>query len=639
VSAEKRDSAPGSAPAGANFPLSEAPTAPLALGADPNDPILGRLLDGRYRVLEPLAEGGMGKVYRAEHLGLRKQVALKLVQESDGSGPDHAQRFMREALLTSRIDHPNVISAMDYGTFGDGTAYLAMSLVSGPTLSSLIESESGISWLRAAEIGAQIADAAAAAQSQSIVHRDLKPENVIVQQLPDGGELVKVLDFGIAKFARDSLAPPSMRSAQKVTRVGTVVGTPGYMAPEQAIGMRADHRSDLYSIGVILWECVVGHKLWDQEDVQQLLAAQLSTQPPTVREATGDDSIPEAFDQLVAQLLSTRAQERPDSATEVRDILRLLVSEARQGWHAVRARAPARKSPAPAPAAAKTLALRPHARELAPATANTVELRERSTVELEEPLDGVPEASIGDGMPAVTVGDEQVDPIVVPLRRPLGRKATLIAAALLCVAGLWIAFRPSRHEPSATAKAPVAAKTRAEAALPGVERSREPTAPAVATASASEAREDTAPAQDAKPTTPAVSASGHHAHARAAGGPSAKSSDAEALRARARELFGAKKYRDAANAYELAIKQEPKSAGSYAGLGACLLELGDARGASARYQRAVELSPGSSGFQAALGRSLLVAGDDTRALAAYRKARELDPNNQAARTALARLEH
>ena len=316
--------APGLLAAGTDAGDSEPASAP--------DPLVGQLLDSRYRVIERLAEGGMGTVYRAEHVALHKEVAIKLVL--DGGNTDHAMRFLREAMLTSSIDHPNVVSTLDYGTVAQGAAYLVMGLVEGPTLAHVMNFECPMPWMRVAEIGAQIADAVAAAQAQGIVHRDLKPENVVLQPSPDGTELVKVLDFGIAKYARDSMAPPQVRGAQHVTQVGVVVGTPGYMAPEQAVGMRADHRADLYSIGVMLWECVAGRRLWDCEDVQRLLTEQLSNRPPLLRVESGDPTIPEDFEALVAELLATRPENRPRSAVEARDRLLALVDAERRETHA-----------------------------------------------------------------------------------------------------------------------------------------------------------------------------------------------------------------------------------------------------------------------------------------------------------------
>ncbi|MFI5306308.1 MAG: protein kinase [Polyangiales bacterium] len=639
-------------------PRSEPSAEASPAGAEPAaDPLLGRLLDGRYRVIEQLAEGGMGKVYRAEHLGLHKEVALKLVSEGEGASPDHAQRFLREALLTSRIDHPNVISAMDYGTFDDGTAYLAMNLANGPTLASVIEAEGRMPWPRVAEIGAQIADAAAAAQAQGIVHRDLKPENVILQPLPNGSEMVKVLDFGIAKYARDSLAPPAMRSAQKVTRVGTVVGTPGYMAPEQAVGMRADHRSDLYCIGVLMWECVVGHKLWDFEDVQQLLTTQLSQPAPSVRDASGDETIPYAFEGLVASLLATRAHERPDSAIEVRDALRVLVEDARQ--NDLMPTLPPRPRPVVEPRASQmavTLDFRPAGRVLEanaqaigePTRVLGVASDPRSTEELNA-------GEIEPRSPEVQVLVSEPPTVPRPWSRlPRWVWAVAIGVGLLLLVSTWLLRAPrSPHRDAAATLArpqvtgaPASNPSKGSAAeLPRkstagtaealqATATREPTkvgaAPPVATSAPAAASEPTG----SRPTTVTRSAFARQPRGRASAG----GESAEQLRAKAREYFVAGRYRECATRYELAAEQAPSHAGTYAGLGACQLALGDSRGALVSYQRAIQLSPDSAGFYAALGRAYLTAGDPARARAAYKKAIALDPHNQAAQAALAHLE-
>ena len=262
----------------------------------------------------------MGAVYLAEHLTLHKQVALKVVHAEHAKNPELAARFAREAMATSRIEHPNVISAMDFGTLPDGTAYLAVQLVRGPTLTRVLTAEGPMPWARAAAIGAQIADALCAAHGHGIVHRDLKPDNVLLQYLDDGGELVKVLDFGVAKFNAGSSMPKAARA--DVTRVGFIVGTPGYMAPEQAVGTNADERSDLYSLGVILWECLVGRALWSAPDLQRLVERQLVETPPRLLACCSDTTIPPLLDDLVHSLLSRRAADRPPDAATVRDALR-----------------------------------------------------------------------------------------------------------------------------------------------------------------------------------------------------------------------------------------------------------------------------------------------------------------------------
>jgi len=218
-----------------------------------------------------------------------------------------------------------VISAIDFGTLNDGTAYLAVQLVRGPSLTRVLTTHGAIGWQRAASIGAQIADALSAAHGHGIVHRDLKPDNVLLQTRDDGTELVKVLDFGVAKFAPESKVPLSART--DVTQIGMVVGTPGYMAPEQTIGNPADERSDLYALGVILWESIVGDPLWSAHDLQALVEKQMSETPKPVREAGPDSGVPEGLERLVASLLARRAEERPNDAATVRDELRKYLGE------------------------------------------------------------------------------------------------------------------------------------------------------------------------------------------------------------------------------------------------------------------------------------------------------------------------
>ena len=198
-------------------------------------------------------------------------------------------------------------------------------LVRGPSLTKVLQAEGKLHWARAADLGAQVADALCAAHGYGIVHRDLKPDNVLLQFLDDGGELVKVLDFGVAKFDRESLAPPSMRGEAQVTQLGIVIGTPGYMAPEQAIGNPADHRADLYALGVILWEAMAGTQLWaGAHDLQSLVERQLSQVPPRLKAATGDTGMPDLLEDLVASLLARRADDRPVDATLVREQLRAI---------------------------------------------------------------------------------------------------------------------------------------------------------------------------------------------------------------------------------------------------------------------------------------------------------------------------
>lgn len=284
----------------------------------------GDLVDGRYRVVELIGEGGMGAVFLAEHVGLSKEVALKVIHPSFAGNGEIRARFEREAMASARVEHPNVASALDIGELPDGSAYLVMPLVRGPSLAEVL-SAGPMPEMRAIEIGAQIADALAAAHAAGIVHRDLKPDNVVLVPRDDGGDHVKVLDFGIAGLSGEVEGP-----SKALTRVGTVMGTPGYMSPEQAIGEPVDARTDLYALGVILWEALTGRALFDGGDVAAIVTQQLTTTPPSPNEAGARASL--ALDALVVRLLSRSRDDRPSTAVEVRDALLAMLPETRPSW-------------------------------------------------------------------------------------------------------------------------------------------------------------------------------------------------------------------------------------------------------------------------------------------------------------------
>jgi eukaryotic-like serine/threonine-protein kinase len=284
------------------------------------DSWIGRVFDDRYRVVEKLGEGGMGAVFIAEHLKLHKRVALKVILPEFAGDGEMAARFAREAMASARLDHPHVASALDYGTLPEGGAYLVMQLVRGQGLQAIIDSEGRLPWPRVCSIGAQVADALVAAHGEGVVHRDLKPDNILLERRDDGVELVKVLDFGIARVSAEAgQAVEGAAPTRALTRLGTVMGTPGYMAPEQAVGEAVDHRADLYALGVVLWELLVGRELFEGHELTRIVTRQLTTDPPTVREASGDPNIPPALDQLIARLLARGPDDRPATAAEVRD--------------------------------------------------------------------------------------------------------------------------------------------------------------------------------------------------------------------------------------------------------------------------------------------------------------------------------
>lgn len=296
---------------------------------DSPDGWVGRFVDGRYRIIEKLAEGGMGSVFVAEHLTLGKLVALKVIHPTLAGDTDFAERFAREAMVSAKLDHPHVASAMDYGRLPEGGAYLVLQLVRGPSIQDVLERKGALAWPRVCAIGAQVADALAAAHAEGIVHRDLKPENVLLERRDDGAEHVKVLDFGIARVDSSPDGPTTgLRKSsgrpiatRALTRRGMVVGTPGYMSPEQALGEETDHRTDLYALGVLLYESLTGRALFPQESLSEIVSEQLSGNlvPRLADYALG---APDELQQLIDRLLARQPGDRPNSAAEVRDILR-----------------------------------------------------------------------------------------------------------------------------------------------------------------------------------------------------------------------------------------------------------------------------------------------------------------------------
>jgi eukaryotic-like serine/threonine-protein kinase len=287
---------------------------------------IGREVAGRYVIRERLGEGGMGVVFVAEHLHLKKRVAFKVIHPDLAAQEDLLLRFKREALATGQLDHPHIAAAIDFGELADGGAFMVMPLVRGPSLQDELDRAGRFEPQRAARLGAEIADALSAAHAVGIVHRDLKPDNVLLEQRADGSEAAKVLDFGVASLAghADGLSVV----ARPLTQAGTILGTPGYMSPEQASAGEVDHRTDLYALGVILWEMCSGRRLFDGDDITQIFAQQFKSLPALLELdalASGRE-----LSALVARLLAWDKNERPASAAEVRDALRAIVVQRAQ---------------------------------------------------------------------------------------------------------------------------------------------------------------------------------------------------------------------------------------------------------------------------------------------------------------------
>ncbi len=268
------------------------------------DPYLGRVFAQKYRVESLLGEGGMGRVYRAVQLSLDKVVCLKVLRRELAGDPATQARFQREARAASRLNHPNSIQVMDFGSAEAGELYLTMEYIKGRDLQQLLTAEFPLDEPRVCHIMAQVLDALAEAHAQHVIHRDLKPENIMVCESRGDANYVKVLDFGIAKI-QDNITQP------KLTRAGLVCGTPEYMSPEQARGLELDARSDLYSAGIILYQMVTGTLPFNADTPIGFVTAHLNDAPVPPRERRPEVSA--GMEDLILRTLNKNRDARPAS--------------------------------------------------------------------------------------------------------------------------------------------------------------------------------------------------------------------------------------------------------------------------------------------------------------------------------------
>jgi serine/threonine-protein kinase len=284
---------------------------------------IGDIVDGRYRLEGVLGIGGLGVVYRAEHTGLRRQVALKLMHELFADHDELRQRFEREARALSALDHPNIVAISDFGTHV-GTPYLAMSLIEGDSLSQRL-ANGPLPIAEAIEIVRQALEALVSAHAAGVVHRDLKPGNIMLDTHPDGALRVRIVDFGLAR-----MADPRSDGVDDatITRLGTVIGSPSYMAPEQTTASATDGRADLYALGIVLYEMLVGRCPFVNEDKLVTLRSHLTTDVPRPESLRPGLRLTPELEALLDKALEKGRDERFASAEEMRDALERLPSPA-----------------------------------------------------------------------------------------------------------------------------------------------------------------------------------------------------------------------------------------------------------------------------------------------------------------------
>jgi serine/threonine-protein kinase len=268
----------------------------------------GMTIDGRYVVESVLGEGGMGIVYLARHKVIGKKVALKILRRDFARQKEITDRFLQEARAASSIGNPHIIDISDFGELPDGSTYFAMEWLDGEPLSKLIDEHGTVPLERLVKIARQIADGLAEAHERGIVHRDLKPDNIFLVRHGSDRDFVKILDFGIAKVTNAN---------SRETRAGTLFGTPHYMSPEQASGEAVDLRTDIYALGVILYELASGRLPFEGDNVMAVLTQHLYKRPATIRSLVQEGHVSPALEAVILKALSKKPAERYQTMREL----------------------------------------------------------------------------------------------------------------------------------------------------------------------------------------------------------------------------------------------------------------------------------------------------------------------------------
>ncbi len=290
---------------------------------DPDTAYLGQVIDGRYRIIEVVGRGGMGSVFKAEHIAIRRTVAVKLLHPTLAQVPEVSRRFEREAFAIGRIGHPNCVNVSDFGNLPDGSLYLVMEYLKGRALSDELAQIGRMPPLRALLILRHILRGLGHAHANGIVHRDVKPENIILITNEDDPDFAKILDFGIAKLLGEAAVDGGH---ERLTQAGMAFGTPIYMSPEQALGQTIDGRADLYAATIMAYEMIAGRPPFQAEDKIEVMAMHTARPVPPFSETAPELEVPESVEHLLLRGLSKRPGDRfadaGDYVAELDEVLR-----------------------------------------------------------------------------------------------------------------------------------------------------------------------------------------------------------------------------------------------------------------------------------------------------------------------------
>ncbi|MBM4386242.1 MAG: serine/threonine protein kinase [Deltaproteobacteria bacterium] len=286
--------------------------------------LVGKEIDGRFKVLKLLGQGGMGAVYLAKQYSVDRNVAIKILRKEFVGDVVVAKRFLLEAQAASKLRHPNTITIYDFGQSRDGILYIAMEYLDGKPLRDLLVQDGSLPLDRSIRIITQVADSLSEAHRVGIIHRDLKPENIFLTNMGEGGseDYVKVLDFGIAKVF-------NMPGSTHLTKTGSIAGTPPYMSPEVIVGEKVDLRSDIYAMGIILYEMLAGIPPFLDETPMKVMMKHLHEEIKPVSIINPAVEIPETVHQALLKILSKDKDQRPESATAFKDLLLNALAESK----------------------------------------------------------------------------------------------------------------------------------------------------------------------------------------------------------------------------------------------------------------------------------------------------------------------
>lgn len=291
------------------------------------DPLIGMLIQDRYRIESLVAKGSMGVIYKASQEAIGRPVAVKVMHGYLVNDEESMKRYQKEAKAASRLNHPNITTVYDFGVLASGQPYIVMDLLEGKALADILQQRGQLSLGQTMMVFMQVCQALSEAHERGVVHRDIKPENIVIDELPDGRSIhVKVVDFGIATFAQEG-----EDTIGKITKTGTVCGSPFYMSPEQCDAGKCDARSDLYSLGIVLFECLTGKVPFESKDIYMVLSMQIKDPPPRMAKVRPDITFAPELELMVAKALSKDPAARYQTARDFWEALQNAAAAARGG--------------------------------------------------------------------------------------------------------------------------------------------------------------------------------------------------------------------------------------------------------------------------------------------------------------------